>query len=93
MFLPCRGSVAAFVSETETTNATSGCVTYTLDITAQAEDCQAPQLPGVDPGCEASCAVVGGAALLVMLQHLCVMVALQAEHLDAQHRILHALKS
>jgi hypothetical protein len=53
------------VSESEATNSTSGCITYTLDITAQAEDCQRPQLVGVDPGCKASCAVVSGTAAAV----------------------------
>lgn len=54
----CSGNVAADVRHMQKTNSTSGCHSYTLDITAQAQDCQHPQLIGVDEACQSTCALV-----------------------------------
>jgi hypothetical protein len=61
--LACSGNVAADIRHTQKTNSTSGCHSYTLDITAQAQDCQHPQLLGVDHACQSTCALVGWSCL------------------------------
>jgi hypothetical protein len=56
---PPRNKVKPVVSEVSSKNSTTGCYTFSIEVTMHnTQGCPVPQLDDVDPGCESVCSLV-----------------------------------